>query len=356
MRRFLFSTFVFLLILPSLVLAKSESKSIVQFHETYELANIILALTEYGKADKYEINKTTSYYQEVFDYFEPVSDHPLLGKVNYSREKWDKFLSFRTDAVAFTFDKNGKLIRKHKFYAMGKDINEFDSHLKLIDDFVTKSNYRTFYRSKRAYYDSLTSLYEHSLMLPEIDSFLRREFRKKSKSNHCIIISPLVGRMHCQRYFNNASTSFINVPDYLYGISSINEANKKEIASGLHMFFTEVDHDYVNPTTRKFKKAYQLNFSPAKWDKESGYAKWEYAVFNEYMTWAVYDLFIKAHFPEVADTVISEWHEVNISRGFHASDHFGAKLLELYSNREEGTTIRDLYPKILAWCKESEDS
>src|SRR5690554_6902268 len=102
----------FFLILGKFGLAKNNDQSVVQFNETYELANIILALTDYGKMDKSEVNKQTLYYQQVQEYFYSVSKHPLLEKVNYSREKWDKLLSFRTDAVAFCFDNNGKLYRK----------------------------------------------------------------------------------------------------------------------------------------------------------------------------------------------------------------------------------------------------
>src|SRR5690606_14521624 len=108
----------------------------------------------------------------------------------------------------------------------------------------------------------------------------------KSTFAHGIIVSPLVGRMHCQRYFNGVSTSFIDIPDYLYGISDIQDISKKDIASCLHMFFTEIDHDFVNPTTLKYKKLYKKNFNPSKWDKGSGYNEYKYATFNEYMTWA----------------------------------------------------------------------
>jgi len=345
----------FFLILGKFGLAKNNDQSVVQFNETYELANIILALTDYGKMDKSEVNKQTLYYQQVQEYFYSVSKHPLLEKVNYSREKWDKLLSFRTDAVAFCFDNNGKLYRKYKFYSMGKEINEFEDNLDLIQDFVIKSNFRAFFDQKKSYFDSIANLYQESLMINEIEVFLNKEFGIKTKSKHRIIVSPLVGRMHCQRLFNKASTSFINIPDYLFNFSSVKDVNEKDIASGIHMFFTEVDHDYVNPTTNKFKKEYQQYFDQKKWDKESGYGEWEMAVFNEYMTWAVYDLFITKNFPNVASSEIKEWHDVNISRGFFASKLFGEKLLELYLKKGEEETIRDLYIKILLWCKEVEN-
>lgn len=238
---------------------------IVKFSETYELANVILALTDYGKADKNEVNKNSTYYKEVIDYFDKYSSHPIVKKTNYSRELWDKLLGFRTDAVAFEFDREGKLHRKHKFYSMGKKINEFESNLELIEDFAKKSEFRKFYKDKKPYFDGLQSLYESSLYFSQIETFLSREFKTTQTAKHQIIVSPLVGRMHCQRPFNNTSTSFINIPDYILNAKSPSDIDEMNIAIGIHMFFTEIDHDYVNPTTSKFKKVLKKNFAPSKW-------------------------------------------------------------------------------------------
>ena len=84
----------------------------VEYPETYELANIVLTLTEYGKTDKSEVRQGFDYYNKVQEYFKPVNEHPLLDSVNYSRERWEEYLSFRTDSYAFTFDENNQLKRK----------------------------------------------------------------------------------------------------------------------------------------------------------------------------------------------------------------------------------------------------
>lgn len=272
---------IFLVTLVLLFAVKAHSQeSVVKFNETYELANIILSLTEYGKTDRNEVNKNTAYYQEVLAHFDIYKNHPLISKVNYSRELWDKLLSFRTDAVAFEFDINGNLHRKQ------------------------------------------------------------------------IIVSPLVGRMHCQRYFDKKSTSFISIPDYIFTSDKIRDIPEEEIASGIHMFFTETDHDYVNPASDKFRKMLKKSFIPASWDKGSGYENFRNATFNEYMTWAVFDIFARENFPNSADRVTAEWHSINASRGFFASRKFGEKLVELYSKKSENETIIDLYPKLLNWCLE----
>jgi len=329
-----------------------SQESVVKFNETYELANIILSLTEYCKTDKYEVNKNTPYYQEVIAHFDSYKNHPLISNVNYSRELWDKLLSFRTDAVAFEFDNNGSLIRKHKFYAMGKEINEFENNKSLIEDFAKKSDFREFYANKTEYLDSLKVLYDSSLFIPKVTSFLAREFKTSVRISNQIIVSPLVGRMHCQRYFDNMSTSFIGIPEYIFTSKKTSDISEEDLASGIHMFFTEIDHDYVNPASEKFKKKLKKYFIPSLWDKGSGYENHKNATFNEYMTWAVYDVFVKENFPNVADKVIIEWHSVNVSRGFFASHKFGEKLVELYQNKSETENIIDLYPKLLNWCLE----
>ncbi len=73
----------------------------VEYPEVYELANIVLALTEYGISDKWQVRKYFAYYDEMRTYFEPYMDHPLLDSVNFSRERWQEYLSYRTDAYAF---------------------------------------------------------------------------------------------------------------------------------------------------------------------------------------------------------------------------------------------------------------
>jgi hypothetical protein len=82
-------------------------------------SNIILALTQYERTDKWDVQKIPPYYDEVLKYFEPVKNHPLLDSVNYSRPKWEKFLGFRTDMYAFSFDQNGKLKRDYPFNSFG---------------------------------------------------------------------------------------------------------------------------------------------------------------------------------------------------------------------------------------------
>ena len=142
----------------------------VEYPESYELANIILALTEYGKADKWEVRKGFDYYEKMQDYFQSASNHPLLDSVNYSRERWKEYLSFRTDAYAFVFDENNRLKRHIDFYA-NEGVNPFDKHLDLINDFIQKTNFRTFFSQNQDYYKRVSAKYKKNTIHKRNEGF-----------------------------------------------------------------------------------------------------------------------------------------------------------------------------------------
>ncbi|RPD50390.1 DUF4932 domain-containing protein [Hymenobacter sediminis] len=151
-----------------------ETPITVAGSEPYELTNIILALTPYGREDEFEVYKKSRYYRQVLAHFEPYMQHPLLAKVNYSRKEWDKYLSFRTDSYAFDFAADGQLHRRFPF-ATQDDIKPFEDNLSLVNDFVRVTGFRKFYQAHKPYYDSLLVGYQQSQMLPEMMAFLKAE-------------------------------------------------------------------------------------------------------------------------------------------------------------------------------------
>ena len=327
----------------------------VEYPETYELANIVLTLTEYGKTDKSEVRQGFDYYNKVQEYFKPVNEHPLLDSVNYSRERWEEYLSFRTDSYAFTFDENNQLKRKLDFYA-NKGFQPFDDHLELINDFVQKSKFRDFFAQNKDYYNALSAKYKKTQYLNEMREFLINEFGEQYSNDekYNVVLSPFVYRMNCHRDIDSTTVAdFITIPNYV--LSDTISTNENDIATSIHSLFTEMDHGYVNPTTNQWKKLVNKSFDANLWDNKSGYNDGDgydnsgNAVFNEYMTWAVYDLFLHKHFPNIADTIGLYWSYQNDSRGFKFSQLFTQKLLELYNGKSDDEKIKDLYPKLLEW-------
>jgi len=343
--------------------SKNESKESneiirVEYPETYELANIVLALTEYGKTDKSEVRQGFDYYNKVQEYFNPVKEHPLLDSVNYSRERWEEYLSFRTDSYAFTFDENNQLKRKFNFYA-NKGFQPFDDHLELINDFVQKSKFRDFFAQNREYYNAVSDTYKKTQYLNEMREFLINEFGEQysNDENYNVVLSPFVYRMNCHRDIDSTTVAdFITIPNYV--LSDTISTNEKDIATSLHNLFTEMDHGYVNPTTNQWKDLVTEKFDAQLWDNKSGYNEDNgydgsgSAVFNEYMTWAVYDIFLKKYFPELADEVGLYWSFQNNTRGFEYPQLFSQKLMNLYNQKGKDENIKDLYPKMLEWTSE----
>jgi len=329
------------------VQAAPKHDGIVHFPEAYELANIVLAITPYGKSDRWEVNKNGPYYKEVMAWFDKYSKHALVAKVNYSREKWENYLSFRTDSYVFDFNKDNRLVRRKNFHA-NKGFNPFEENIELLNDFVSRSQFRQFYKKHLSYYQKLAKSYLASQRYPEMIGFLEQEFGKSQNSvDYAIALSPLVGRMNCHRTVEGISTDFITVPDYLLNGQTMNNVSEEELASGTHMLFTELDHGFVNPVTAQYGKLLKASFDVSKWDKGSGYEKYEQATFNEYMTWGVYDLYVRTYFPAVADKVCAKWALQNETRGFYASSLFNTELAALYNKRKTGERISDLYPALL---------
>lgn len=334
--------------------AQAQENVIIELPETYELSNVILALTKYGQSDKWEVQKNTRYYQEVLTYFEPVKNHPLLDSVNYSRAKWDYYLSFRTDGYAFAFDAAGKLKRSSDFYSMG-ELKPFDTHLALINDFVAKSNFRQFYQQHKAFYDNIIKNYQDYYFVDQSYKFLNERIGKpanfSNQQKYYVVLSPLVYRMNCHRDIDdNTVADFPSASeDFINGVASSN-SNSRVVQN--HSIFTEMDHGYINPISDKYEKLITQFFDTKKWDMESGYEGT--SVFNEYMTWAVYDLFVKEYFPSTADSIAIQWQYQNASRGFCAQNLFAKKVAELYQKQGK-KNFESIYPPLLKWCKSVED-
>jgi hypothetical protein len=278
-----------------------------------------------------------------------------LDSVNYSRERWEDYLSFRTDSYAFVFDENNQLKRTNDFYT-NVGFQTFDDHLVLINDFVEKSNFRAFFQDNKKYYRAVSAKYNKTQYIKEMREFLVSEFGKQQFNDkiYNIVLSTFVGRMNCHRKIDSITTAdFITIPHYV--LSDTISADEKDIATSIHNLFTEMDHGYVNPTTNHYKDLVAKKFDASLWDRKSGYNDSDAsgtAVFNEYMTWAVYDIFLHKHFPNFADTIGLYFSYQNDSRGFKFSQLFTQKLLELYKEKGNEETIKDLYPKLLEWTYE----
>ena len=183
---------------------------------------------------------------------------------------------------------------------------------------------------------------------------LEREFPGQTYDQYSITFSPLVKGNHSTVRFNyngfRQAVMFTRPP---YQVTGVSEA----VSNGLitRFVFTEIDHNYVNPESDKYLELINDIFSDrSRWTngrESDGYPS-PYTVFNEYMTWSVYLLYMydqnqAADFEQINDRIV---RYVSGRRGFHRFGEFHAALLELYKNRPTGTTVADLYPALLNWA------
>lgn len=320
----------------------------VTIPEVYELANIALAVTPYGRSDPLEVQQGTPYHQRVMSHFARFAEHPLIAKINYSRERWQDYLSFRSDSYAFRFRRNGRIERAFAF-AANDGFDPFTQNLADVEDFARISGFRAFFRNNRRSYRALERAYGRSYFIVESRAFLEREFGAEFSGEYRVVISPLVGRMNAQRALpGGVQLGFVTVAAGLLRSEGRAELPIRERLEEFHTLLTEMDHAYVNPVTASRSETVNVSFDHRLWTRESGYDNSE-AAFNEYMTWALYDVMLEDLGVD-DDLLISNWHLVNKSRGFRFSEVFARKVVELRREAGRRGRVRDLYPGLLRWC------
>lgn len=336
----------------SAYIRKNKGHFSFEIPEVQELVHIIIALTPKGLSDRNMVNHDTEYYTEVLQHFEAYKNDPIiavfdkLARSNYSHIKMD--------ACGFYFD--GNTIKKDNTYDRLNwgPKNFITPHIKELEEFAKKSGFRDFYKSHKAYYDSLLALMEQQLPIQAQWDWLQQNFPSRY-DNYRLTFSPLVRGSHSTNHFETGD--FKQTVMFIAGPNEKPEFNEK-ITEGLmtRMVFTEIDHNYVNPISDKYLTEIDTAFAKrAVWAKKGSSAdsySGQYMVFNEYMTWAVFSVYAKERYNQEDFKVINAWVEnfmIN-KRGFVNFDKFNAKMIELYQNKPKNTTIPDLYPAILEWA------
>lgn len=132
----------------------------------------------------------------------------------------------------------------------------------------------------------------------------------------------------------------------------------EEVIKGLNtrIVFTEIDHNYVNPVSDKYIPEIEAAMSNrslwAGGPHTEGYGT-PYAVFNEYMTWAVFTLYCYDTYAPEDFAEINRLTErlITKGRGFLRFPEFNRELLKLYQ-ADPGRKIEAYYPAMLNWCRQ----
>lgn len=337
-----------------------------EISEVYELANIALYLSECSQ--KTRNHPETEYSRRVKEYFEPYKNHKLIQVLNTNcveAKYWNTYYGFRENSICYSFDTDNFLQYNTPYKNVWWDNSgfyggAFRNMLYLIQDFSQKSNFRKFYQENKAYYQGLIERQKELLPIKQMWDWIEKEFPQRMDS-YKIMFSPLIGGSHStQRFYKG----FFKEPEYqecIMFISSSESIDSKseyieELKEGLMsgIVFTEIDHNYVNPTSDlhidQIKSVFQDKDFWATKDAQQNYSS-EYAIFNEYMTHSLFCLYIKETYgTEVADDIIMDRVGLMNRRGYPKFEEFNTLLLDYMEANQ--TSVYDSYADIVSLMKQ----
>ncbi len=339
--------------------------------EVYELANIIWTLSPGGERTG-DFNKENDYYKQVITYFKPYRNHPIFQQLDCPDSLYySNYYDFRENSFAFSFkgDKATKLnYAGPYYYVYGNefaDNSRFGKLKALVEDFAQQSNFRKFYRDHLPYYQQQVARQARLLPIKQMWNWLEKEFPAIKNHSYQVIFSPLIGGSHSTQQYNtdidttafNQTLMFICGPDRVDNDAGLSEKQKEGLMSGI--VFTEIDHNYVNRISNRYRKRIDSIFSARQLWTKTGKGSDFYArpinVFNEYMTWSVFCLYVLEHYQgdDAAFIVQERENRMVENRNFHRFRAFNQALIDIRKTHP-GLTVMQLYPFILDWCSKQQ--
>lgn len=350
---------------------ENDGKTFVKIPEVSELVNIIMVLHKQAEKDNNMFDTNSEYYNEVKEYFKPYLNHPAIDTIQkyitdlkyqednkvylFSNESYLYYYSLKMNACAYEFDKLNNIKNNKIISQFAKGWYSFDAmkDLKVFEDFARKSNFRQFYKNHKAYYESLIKTYIQLNPISKMQNWLDEKFGF-GYGSYVVYFSPLVSGAHAAQNLesNNFNQSFMFIAkaefDKKY-TPVMNELFESRVV------FTEIDHNYVNPVSDNLLEKIEKSFSNReKWAKGESTSMYNnsYKVFNEYMTFALYSLYINDNYSvkDMEEYLPQLEKQMEDSRGFINFKKFNRTLLEKYQQNPKINMI-ELYEFILIWAE-----
>lgn len=330
-----------------------RGKYTVLVPEVQELVHIAIALTPTGTANKNMVEHDTPYYREVMAHFKAYANDSVITRLDEELKK-GLYARLKMDACSFEF-KGNKIIKSPVYDRMSwGNENTLTAFIPDLEKLAQKSEFRKFFTAHQPYYAALIKDLENYIPIRQQWEWCEKHFDSKYDS-YKVTFSPLVNGSHSVNWFQD--NNFTETVLFIRSVVKYPEFNQ-QVAQGLNTrkVFTEIDHNYVNPVSATYLPQINSVFNNrARWANAGdtkNYSSPE-AVFNEYMTWAVFTLYILEHYQPADFKIIKEQTEQFITqkRGFYRFPEFNQKLLDLYQKSTD-KKIAALYPSMLAWSKE----
>jgi hypothetical protein len=326
--------------------------------EAYELANILVVLTNWGRTDKAgNFFLKTDYAGEVFDHFDQYTGHPIFESLNQiDLSKFDNLVGLRENSFAFYFE--GDTLRKYPFFGKYRDSDWvpplWDEHREQIEDFARVSGYRAFYAAHRDFYKAQIADLDRTVDLRRIRAWLEREFPLVSYESYYIMLSPLTRGQHslADMFGRDMNQLLAVVAGPRFG--EVSRLDPKVTLT--RMVFTEIDHAYVNPDSflrhgERINTVLKDHIDYWRGQKGGSYRTPE-SLFNEMMTWAVFLLYAKEHLPDqFQETELETVRRMEERRGFPRFGEFYRELQARYDQREENQRVTDLVEGLISWME-----
>lgn len=345
----------------------------VQFDipEPYELANILWTISPAGQKAT-DLNKEGAYYERVMKWFKPYMNDPIFKLLDFPDSLATRnYYDFRENSFAFNFQ-DTTLGSKHTaltfdgpyYHVFGRELADSSLFGKLkpaVEDFAARSGFRQFYKANLKFYQEQLSRQRELLPVKQMWTWLERNFPKITYHSYKVVSSPLIGGTHStQRYTTYVddkrfaeNVMFVCGTDRYDRNVDLTEKQRAGLMSGI--VFTEIDHNYVNPTSNKYASRIDAAFGKRQgWVREDAYNvsyASPVAVFNEYMTHALFCLYISdVYDKETADFIIVERVKMmEERRSFIRFKAFNEELMRLHQ-LDRSRAAADLYTEMLAWC------
>ncbi len=346
----------------------------LEIPKVYELMYIACSLTETFKQDENFISKRTpKYYADVQNHFGSYDQHPLVTLLEdklknnaYSQVQ----PAIRLFALNYDLEQDNSLKENEIFHVNPLLIKLFKSKIfyypdykAQIEDFAKKTNFHQFYTDHNQHYNLLKIKYLKLCNIDRMWTWMEDRFPEKYDS-YRIIFSPLTGGFHntlpgLQDPISNLKQTWMFVsPPSKTNLDTLSQEELEVLSSKVEReVFTEIDHNYVNPISDKYRtKIEEAIPDYRQWNHQKNGYRSSMSTFNEYMTWAIFSLYALENYqPEQIEKILSVQEAFMVERRkFIHFKTFNRELIRLYEDQRAKTgkiELETLYSPILKWME-----
>lgn len=341
---------------------ENQGKYKIEVNEVKELLIIMMAITDYGSGNDDMFEQKGDYYKRVLAHFKPYENESIIKKMDSLLKKSPlNYIFFSGNAQTYSFQ-NNNLIASDIYILPANEvanekieINPITTYKKEIEDFAKKSDFRVFYKSEKPFYDKIIADYEKYPNLEKQWKWLEKNFETHIDS-YTVYTSPLINGLNYTGGYENNNFHLIEMVLPIIDQNKT-KSDKANEAFNIRVMLTEIDHNYVDKPSEKYRKEIDEALKDReKWVNIKTYGTEYYPdgfkVFNEYMTFGVFILYVEELYKndiQFLKEINNEVESTMQERGFIKMKAFNEELKNLRLSNKT-LKIDNLYPELVKWC------